>query len=1106
VSTTAPNASHDAGTRTPSKRRRWLVRVAVALVWLVLAPPLLYAAAINVFLSTSLFERVVDGKPETIDIHFRRGWSWVPGHIHARDLAIRGRDGDVEWILRLDDVEFDVHFSAFTRRGFEADHVHGHGITFRLRQRLQSPPSSPDEVVGLPDIEGLPPYSVKPPPEPDPGHWDDTKYQLWHAHLEEVVADDVREVWIDHARFAGSMRIAGRFDFRPVRRVDVGPVRIDVREGRVLTRSAVIVDKLGGAVVRVAERPFDPRTTNGMDLVRAFDVVADLSAVCPDMARLPIAWPAGVTITGAVDVHRLLVDLRAGKLESGTSVDAELPHAVGRHGAYWFIGSLAVQGAVAPVGPGPRLDFHAELHDVDIARAESEPEPSGAFLHVPRVAVTGEGRALDLRELLADAHLLVDVPEGDLPDVRSLSEFIPATASLILRRGRGRAAVHLETWRAEQRAAGHAHLGVEGLDMTLGKMRVSGRASADAAIGSFPWETSHVADARLVLGIEAGGLASERAPGTQRLGVKDLLVDARAADLDVTDPLRAVQARITLGEGRVLDANLLRAYLPAGPDMTLLPARGRIRLASNLAIEGHLARGTFDVASTGLGVAFRDFQAEADIHAAAHVHAWQWERGVLALDRASLDVTGIAVYRTDGGATRAADGVACSKGSRQPACLALTFERITLGAKSGRFDLTDPLVDVALSATLADAKVHDPAIVNAFLPSGAPFAFVADDGGFSAGVDAEVRKHVLSGTLVVEAKRMGVGGKDIRLGGDIDALAHVAAWDFARHTMSVRDSHLAFTHVAGRFRRSGAGVEPLSADVRPDFRAERVELWASTPDLDLLAPSLHGVEGRVAIRGAELPDARALQPFIPSHPVLVLESGAARVSGDLAVSPSGGAAHGSLDVALDHARFLFHETHVAGDFDVALKLSDDPDDPTRYDIAGTRFDMRDVQITNSSTDTSRWKGDVAFEAGTFRLEPRPQLDGDIRLEARDASPVIAILLGNGFPKILAGLVSMPHLSGFAHLTMAPDRVAVHDLDARGGELSLQGLYVVARGRRAGAFIASKGIFSAGFRLDDAGVHVRLFGLQGWLHDQTESAMRLLGPDPAPPAAPVRTSE
>jgi hypothetical protein len=168
--------------------------------------------------------------------------------------------------------------------------------------------------------------------------------------------------------------------------------------------------------------------------------------------------------------------------------------------------------------------------------------------------------------------------------------------------------------------------------------------------------------------------------------------------------------------------------------------------------------------------------------------------------------------------------------------------------------------------------------------------------------------------------------------------------------------------------------------------------------------------------------------------------------------------------------------------------------------------MRDVQITNSSTDTSRWKGDVAFEAGTFRLEPRPQLDGDIRLEARDASPVIAILLGNGFPKILAGLVSMPHLSGFAHLTMAPDRVAVHDLDARGGELSLQGLYVVARGRRAGAFIASKGIFSAGFRLDDAGVHVRLFGLQGWLHDQTESAMRLLGPDPAPPAAPVRTSE
>jgi hypothetical protein len=1096
--------------RAKARRRRWFVRLPVALVLLALAAPILYAVAINVFLSTSLFERVVDGKPQTIDIHYRRGWSWVPGHIHAKDLSIRGRDGSVEWVLRLDDVEFDVHFAAFTRRGFEADHVHGRGITFRLRQRLASPPSSPDEVSDLPPIDGLPPYSMKPPPEPDPGYYDDSQYRLWHAHLEDIVADDVREIWIDHARFEGNMRIGGRFDFHPQRRVDIGPVRIDVREGSVRSGVGVLADKLAGAAVRVTERPFDARVAHGMDIVRAFDVSADLSAVCPDVAHIPITWPAGVTVAGAVDIHRLGVELRAGRLEAGTRIDAELPSAVGSRGEHRFVGSLVVQGAVAADAAGSRLDFHAELGGVDIAREAAPtrggPRPSGVFLHVPRVAVTGDGRALDLVDLLSDLHLLVDVPDGELPDVQALSEFVPATTPLILRHGRGHVAAHLETWRAEQRAAGHAHLGVDGLDMTLARMRMSGRASADASIGSFPWSTSHITDARLSFGIETGAVAAERAPGTPLVRITDLRIDSRASDLDVTHPLHAVRARIVLGAGDIVDPNLLRAYLPGGPDMTILPGRARIRFLSELAVNDHLARGTLDVASTGLGVAFRDFQAAADVHAVADVHAWQWERGVLALDRARVDVTGITVYRKDGANVPGGGGVPCTGGSPRPACLALTFDRIALGAKSRRFDVVDPLFDVALSATLADAKVHDPEIVNAFLPSGAPFGFVAEDGGFSAGVDAEVHQHVLSGTLVVEATRMGLGGKDIRLGGDVDALAHVAAWDFARHTMSVRDAHLAFTHVTGRFRPRGAGDDPSSGGVRPDFRAKRVELWASMPDFDLLAPSLHSVQGHLAIREAELPDARTLQPFIPSRPVFVLESGEARVSGDLAISPAGTAPRGALDVALDHAGFAFRQTHFAGDFDVALRLGSYRPDPTRFDIAGTRLLMRDVQITNASTDTSRWRGDVAFEAGTFRLDPQPELDGDIRLEARDASPILAILLGNGLPKFLAGLASMPHLTGIAHLTMAPQRVAIHDLDARGGDLSLEGLYVVARGHRAGAFIASKGPFSAGFHLDDQGVGLRFFGLQGWLRDQTANDLRLLGPDPADDPPPPRPSE
>jgi hypothetical protein len=129
----------------------------------------LYLVAINVFLSTPLFDKVVNAQRDVIEVHFARAWSISPQHIHARQLSIRGRDGSVEWILRLDKVEFDVALLALVRQRFEASNVHGDGISMRLRQRLRAPPASPEEVATLPPIDDLPPYSMRPPETPSPG-------------------------------------------------------------------------------------------------------------------------------------------------------------------------------------------------------------------------------------------------------------------------------------------------------------------------------------------------------------------------------------------------------------------------------------------------------------------------------------------------------------------------------------------------------------------------------------------------------------------------------------------------------------------------------------------------------------------------------------------------------------------------------------------------------------------------------------------------------------------------------------------------------------------------------------------------------------------------
>ena len=183
------------GARGQGGSERWpprrLARLALAVLVSFFA---LYLATINVFLSTSLFTRFVNAQPDTIEIHFARGWSIVPGHVHAKQLSIRGRDSNVEWILRLDAVEFDVSFLGLLRQRFEASNVHGEGLSLRLRKRLEAAPSSLDEVATLPPIEGLPPYSLHPPKTPSPALWDDAAYNLWTVHLEGIVAQSVREI------------------------------------------------------------------------------------------------------------------------------------------------------------------------------------------------------------------------------------------------------------------------------------------------------------------------------------------------------------------------------------------------------------------------------------------------------------------------------------------------------------------------------------------------------------------------------------------------------------------------------------------------------------------------------------------------------------------------------------------------------------------------------------------------------------------------------------------------------------------------------------------------------------------------------------------------
>ena len=222
-------------------RRGPVFRVARAAAVAFLSLYVLYVVGINVFLSTSLFDRYINFDREMLDVHFRKAWSLRPGRFHASELSIRSSDSNVEWILRLDEVSFDVALTAFASRRFEVTRARGRGVSMRARQKLDAQPVGNDGFAWLPPIDGFPPFSVRPALPDSLERWDDAKYKLFTVRLEDVVAEDVREVWIDSGRFEGKARVAGRFFLKPIRAVEIGPARVDILEGRVTAGPTVVL-------------------------------------------------------------------------------------------------------------------------------------------------------------------------------------------------------------------------------------------------------------------------------------------------------------------------------------------------------------------------------------------------------------------------------------------------------------------------------------------------------------------------------------------------------------------------------------------------------------------------------------------------------------------------------------------------------------------------------------------------------------------------------------------------------------------------------------------------------------------------------------------------
>ena len=1044
-----------------------MIRCAVAFLSLYA----LYLAAINLFLSTSLFERVANQDPDTLFVSYVRGWSIWPGRVQARHLTIRSSDSHVQWVLRIERCAFDISFfDLAARKRFHLTRVDGSGVTFEARQRIASPEATPEYVAALPPIPG---FERLPLPTNEPPNllekWDDRYYHLWSVELENVTADDVREVWIDTVRFEGAAHVSGGFLLEPIRKACVSRSHVDVRRGRVTAKERVLADPVTGAL-DFELGSFDPRTILGAGLLHRTSVTTDLRGHVPDLASIPRALTGAVKLTGPAEVHRLAVRIASGKVVTDSHVDVALPGAALEVAQHRMAGDVTLVADVAEDATAARaakLTFHLDARALTATRVV--PEDQALLFHAPVVDVSGDARALDLADPLRDLHVIAVLPAGDMPDAHALARYLPADASFGFMGGKGHVHGRVEAWLEERRAKGDAGLDADDLDLRVAKTRLFGGTNVDASFEAWRWEFMALEGLHAKVHVAQGSIATQEAPSKHLVDVKGFEIGIDAPEVDLGDPTSTFQARVEMPDSEIVDRGLLQEYLPRGKDMKV--AKGHARFDAHCAIDvkDHLGAGTFDLHSDHLGLTFDDLDLFADLTAHAHVHDWSWEHGDLALDEAHVDFTKLSSTK---------------RGAARPAA---TIARLVVEAKTDRFSFSDPFQHIEIGGSIRGGHLDDPIALDAFLSKGSKVHFDAAENGarFEVDLHAKVEGRVAQGRIAARGHGLGIRGTNMRLLGELDASADVTEWRIDESKLRVSRSRIVADDV----------VAHLDSSSGPDVHAHHVELTAKIDQLEFDHPSLRGVDWRLIVDDARMGDVTRLNallasPGTASSASLVVESGKARASVDVTVLASQRSATGAVRIVVDDAGVRYHETHLSGDVAFVGVVKGFDRERDLFDVSGSAITLRDVRATGAKAHSTAWSGDVSLVNGALRVSEAPAFDGFVQIHADDANPIWALALRNTLPKFLVGLMKAPRLSGQSRIVLEPGRIALLDAHVRGGNLAAFGDYVVRGDRERGAFVVAKGPLSAGVKLDDRGTYVRVFALQRWHEEEKGAALAL----------------
>jgi len=488
--------------------------VLTALGILVIALVVVWLAAVWLALRTPALRNALNAHPEELLIEWRSAWSWWPGRVRLVGVRVRGQDEQDQWYGEADHADLIVGLGPLFRREIDGRRVRLHGVSFRLRPRLDHPAGrafNPEHLAPIPGLENPP---TNPPPAAPPDVGPPAAGPHWKLRLAPIEVTELREVWVEDwsLRCGAGSGVTGRLDYELG-----GAFRVELE--RLLLASAVYRRRGADAATNLEVTlqgvlgPLRFHDTHGAAYFGHLSARAELRGDI--LGTELLARHLGETDDlGFEGVGRVsgTVNIEAGRIAAGSRLGFQST------GLELRLSRVSIRGraeleVVADVPPGtnaPRSLLQLRLTSLGLR-------------HRADAAAADDLGAVELRAVAHDPVLPggfrdveVDLKLGPLrlPDAQVLNGFLPASFTATrLRRG----AFQVEgLYRRERSGVGTGRVSLDGEDLgfQLGPRECAGRIAVRADFGTGRDRQLRVPSASVALSnVMISGVASRRSDG-----------------------------------------------------------------------------------------------------------------------------------------------------------------------------------------------------------------------------------------------------------------------------------------------------------------------------------------------------------------------------------------------------------------------------------------------------------------------------------------------------------------------------------------------------------------------------------------------------------------